>query len=85
VDNFYFVVLGIIAVWLAIGAAIYAVLFRWLGSKIEKSWKRRAVLIGWSGVLGPGAFLGHGIAPLPPVVVVLMTLPNPKHTDQIGA
>lgn len=65
------VFLGILVLWLVIAAAIYAALYRRVGARIEKRWKRAAFLLGWSAALGPGLIVGHGIAPAPAGIGVL--------------
>lgn len=83
-DTFLLVLLGIFAVWLAIVAAVYALLYRRLGSRIERRWKRAAFLLGWSAFLSPGMLigLGHGIGFAPAGLIVLAMLAVPSRWDQ---
>ena len=83
-DNFLLIVLGIFAVWLGISTAIYALLHRRVGLRIEKAWKRAAFLFGCSAVLSPGLLigLGHGIGFFPAGLHILWMLLQPHRFDQ---
>ena len=78
------VMLGVFGVWLGISTALYALLHRRFGLRIEKAWQRAAFLLGCSAVLSPGLLLGlgHGIAFFPAGLHVLLMLLIPHRFDQ---
>jgi hypothetical protein len=82
-DSFMLIMLGIFLVWLGISTAIYALLHRRFGLRIEKAWKRAAFIFGCSAVLSPGLLLGlgHGIAFFPAGLHVIWMLLQPSRFD----